>query len=180
MQIDLFWDIFISCVAGCCHRTAATHLHGLISWLYLINIRSWLITAACCKSITTRATSKVTSLRRHTLGGSACWGVIYHPFRQKKFANKLHICAVTVWDLGHILHRHYPWSASTDRIVCVVWCIVNAPCTMVRTKQAIANPGMVEPWYPLAMRMQADQQTKQRKEHAIPHLVVCVTTEKMS
>lgn len=60
----LFLD-FVS-VVGHCLRTAAACPLGPISWLILTNTRSWPTTAACCKSITTRATSKVTSLHQHS------------------------------------------------------------------------------------------------------------------
>jgi len=46
-------------------RTAAVHPRGLTSWLSLTNIKSWPTIAACCKSTTTRATLKVTSLQQH-------------------------------------------------------------------------------------------------------------------
>lgn len=49
-------------VAGRCLWTAAVLHPGPISWLSLTSTRSWPTTAACCKSITTRASSKVTSV----------------------------------------------------------------------------------------------------------------------
>lgn len=58
-------SVFISCLcvcplAGHCLMTVAVHLLGSTSWLSLTNTRIWPTTAVCCKSITTRATSKVT------------------------------------------------------------------------------------------------------------------------
>lgn len=67
--VDFLW-VFLLCrcpLAGLCLRTAAVRPPGLTSWLSLTNTRSWPTTAACCRSITTRATSKVTCLHQHTL-----------------------------------------------------------------------------------------------------------------
>lgn len=54
-------------LAGHCLRNAAVHPIWLISWLSLTNTTSWLATAACYRSTTTSATSKVTSLHKHKI-----------------------------------------------------------------------------------------------------------------
>lgn len=47
---------------GLCLRITAVHRLGLTSCLNLTNTKKWPTTAACCRSITTSATSKVTSI----------------------------------------------------------------------------------------------------------------------
>lgn len=65
---DLFF--LVLCLLGLCRRTAAVHPLGQISWLTLTNTRSWPTTVACCRSTTTRATSKVALLLEDSEKGS--------------------------------------------------------------------------------------------------------------